>query len=263
MDTSDIRTDPRRDLSKDPWSALRGATAARIGLGRTGDAMPLDAVLDFQHAHARARDAVHAPLDLDALAAALAPLDTVRVRSEAVDRSIYLRRPDLGRRLGVEGAQALAAMPKGADLFFVVADGLSATAVAMHAAPLVHAAMERLGDLRMGPVVLATQARVALGDDIGARLGAGMVAVLIGERPGLSVAESLGVYLTHGPKCGRRDSERNCISNIHGKGGLGYAAAADKLAWLVREAKRRGLTGVDLKDDMPALPASTHLLAST
>ncbi|WP_020185644.1 ethanolamine ammonia-lyase subunit EutC [Methylopila sp. 73B] len=237
----------------DPWSALRASTNARIGLGRSGDAMPLKAVLEFQAAHATARDAVHTPLDLDAVEAALQPLSTLRVKSSAPDRPTYLRRPDLGRRLDDEPSPDLEAAGKGADVVFVVADGLSATAVQMHAAPLVHACAERLKGFKIAPVVLASQARVALGDDVGERLGAALVAVLIGERPGLSVAESLGVYLTYEPRRGRRDSERNCISNIHGKGGLSYALAADKLVWLVREATRLKLTGVKLKDDVDAL----------
>lgn len=228
----------------DPWARYRAATPARIGLGRSGDALPTAALLDLQTAHARARDAVHGAVDFGALAAALAPLETVLVHSAARDRSDYLARPDLGRRLAPEAV--LAAAP--CDLTFVIADGLSAAAVAAHAASLVHAARARLGDLSIGPVVLAEQGRVAIGDDIGSRLGAKLVAVLIGERPGLSVADSLGVYLTFDPKPGRRDSERNCISNIHGAG-LGIEAAADKLAGLVRSALALGLTGVGLKED--------------
>ena len=234
----------------DPWRRLRAATPARVGLGRSGDAMPLSEVLAFQHAHAKARDAVHTPLDLEAVEAELAPLKTIRVASSAPDRPTYLRRPDLGRRLSGEANAALEAAAGDYDIAFVVADGLSATAVQMHAANLAHAAMKRLEGLKVAPIVLASQARVALGDDVGERLGARLVAVLIGERPGLSVAESLGVYLTFGPKRGRRDHERNCISNVHGKGGLSYELAAEKLAWLARSAMRLGLTGVKLKDDV-------------
>lgn len=244
-------SDVAPDVPSDPWATLRAATSARVGLGRSGDAMPLSAVLEFQSAHAKARDAVHTPLDLDALEAELKPLETIRAASEAPDRPTYLRRPDLGRRLA-EGA-SLAGDGEGYDLAFVVADGLSATAVQLHAANLVHACMKRIEGLRVAPVVVASQARVALGDDVGERLKAKLVAVLIGERPGLSVAESLGVYLTFAPKRGRRDHERNCISNVHGKGGLTYAQAADKLVWLATSALRLGLTGVKLKDDVDAL----------
>ncbi|GLK78778.1 ethanolamine ammonia-lyase subunit EutC [Methylopila turkensis] len=240
----------------DLWSPLRAATSARVGLGRSGDAQPLRAVLEFQQAHAKARDAVHLPLDVDALTAELGPHRVVQVESAAADRSTYLRRPDLGRRLDEASAEALDAEEKGFDVVFVIGDGLSATAVQTHAAALLHAAVERLGGLSVGPVVVARQARVALGDEVGERLKAKLVAVLIGERPGLSVAESLGVYLTFDPRRGRRDSERNCISNVHRLGGLSYALAADKLAWLAREALRLGLTGVKLKDDVDLLAAA-------
>ena len=215
--------------------------------------MPLNAVLEFQHAHAKARDAVHTPLDVDALEAALKPHKTVRVESSAPDRATYLRRPDLGRRLSEQASPELDAVERGYDVAFVVSDGLSAFAVQTHAAPLVHACMERMAEFRVAPIVIARQARVALGDDVGERLQAKIVAVLIGERPGLSVAESLGVYLTYEPRRGRRDSERNCISNIHRLGGLSYELAADKLAWLVNAAVKLQLTGVGLKDDMPAI----------
>ena len=230
----------------DRWATLRAATSARIGLGRRGDAMPLDAVLDFQLAHAKARDAVHAALDTEALAAALQPHPVLQVRSAAPDRATYLRRPDLGRILDPDTPLRGGAGP--VDLVFVVGDGLSAIAVQAQAAPLVQACLARLDGVSVGPIVVACQARVALGDPIGHALGARLCAVLIGERPGLSVADSLGIYLTHAPRPGRRDSERNCISNIHGRGGLSPERAADTLVWLVREALRRGVTGVALKE---------------
>lgn len=238
----------------DPWARWRAATRARIGLGRAGDGLPTAALLEFQLALARARDAVHGAVDVGALAAALAPLPVVRVHSRAADRAVYLRRPDLGRRLDEAGCRALAGMTdgQGCDVLFVVADGLSAAAVQAHAAPLVHACVQRLGGVRPGPVVLAEQARVALGDEAGAILGARLVALLVGERPGLSAADSLGVYLTWNPMVGRADSERNCISNIHGAG-QSIPAAADTLCRLIRAALRRGLTGVALKDEGPLL----------
>jgi ethanolamine ammonia-lyase small subunit len=227
----------------DPWIALRGTTRARIGLGRTGDALPVKDVLEFQLAHARARDAVHTPLDTEAITRAVAPLPSVMVHSKAVDRETYLRRPDLGRQLGCS------IDPTGPwDAVFVIADGLSPVGVQVHAVPLLHACLDRLPGWSVAPVVIATQARVALGDEIGALLQADLCAVLIGERPGLSVANSLGVYLTYHPRIGRRDSERNCISNVHADG-LSYDAAADMLAWLMMEARVRKLTGVALKDD--------------
>jgi ethanolamine ammonia-lyase small subunit len=239
----------------DPWARLRATTNARIGLGRAGDAMRTTDVLSFQLAHGRARDAVHTPIDVEAIAMAL-PEPPITVRSQAPDRATYLRRPDLGRRLD---PACLDDLPAGDhDVVFVVADGLSATGVQMHAVPLLKACMDRLKDWRVAPVVIATQARVALGDEIAARLGARMCAILIGERPGLSAADSLGAYLTYDPKVGRRDSERNCISNIH-PGGLKYEQAAEKLVWLMTEARSRKLTGVNLKDDVAAMPREVRV----
>lgn len=235
----------------DPWTVLRQTTRARIGLGRCGDGLPTAALLDFQLAHARARDAVHTPFDAAAMAAALDGLEVVTVRSRAADRATYLQRPDLGRRLDPASAERLT--PGAYDAVFVIGDGLSATGVHAHAVPMLKAVLARLTGWRIAPVVLAGQARVALGDEIGARLGAALVAVLIGERPGLSAADSLGIYLTWYPKPGRTDAERNCLSNIHPPDGLGYEAAADRLAWLMREARARKLTGVGLKDDGPML----------
>lgn len=240
----------------DPWARLRASTRARIGLGRVGDALPLAAVLDLQAAHAAARDAVHAPLDAEALAAAIRAATgdrVVIVRSRAPDRATYLRRPDLGRELLPEDAARL--VPCHADLALVVADGLSAVAASRHAPAVIAALRARLSDVRFAPVTIARQARVAIGDAIGAALGARHVAVLIGERPGLTVAHSLGIYLTRAPRPGRRDSERNCISNIHDAGGLAPAQAASRLAWLLREADRIGATGIALKDGYDPLAA--------
>jgi ethanolamine ammonia-lyase small subunit len=235
----------------DPWIALRAATRARIGLGRTGDALPVGDVLAFQLAHARARDAVHTSLDIDAVAQAIAPLRSVSVCSQAADRETYLRRPDLGRRLDPASHGLLTGKW---DAVFVVADGLSPGGVQLHAPPVLRACLQRLQNWLIAPVVIATQARVALGDEIGALLQAELAVVMIGERPGLSVANSLGIYLTYQPRVGRRDSERNCISNIHADG-LSYDAAADMLVWLMNEARNRKLSGVELKSDRPAVTA--------
>ena len=245
------------------WAALRRMTPARVALGRAGNALPTAAHLDIQEAHARARDAVWSALDADALAAAILPmldplgLPVLRAASQAPDRRTYLLRPDLGRRLRAEDAAALAAYRRNdAPLVFVVADGLSASGVQAEAPALLAAAVPllRASGVPLGPVVIAAQGRVALGDAIGAALGAGMVAVLIGERPGLSAPASLGVYLTLDPRPGRTDAERNCLSNIRA-GGLAPAAAAATLAWLVREAGRIGATGIALKDMRPTGPA--------
>ena len=229
----------------DPFERFRNATRARIGLGRAGDALPTSAILDFQLAHARARDAVHGQVDFAALADQLAPAPSIRVRSRARDRTIYLARPDLGRQ--AEPAD----LPKSEaayDIAFVIADGLSAAAVERHAVPLFKTCMKRLGGFSVAPVILGEQARVAFGDEAAAAFGAEVAIVLIGERPGLSVPDSLGAYITFRPQSGRRDSERNCISNIHADG-LSYELAADKIVWIVRQALRLQLTGVDLKED--------------
>lgn len=242
------------------WARLRAATPARIALGRVGNTLPLGAVLAFQLDHARARDAVHAPFDADALVADLAPLPAIVVDSAAGERATYLRRPDLGRSLSDSGAKRLAAAVAtdpavtGCDVAIVVGDGLSATGVQAGAAALVRAIVTQLHGLTLAPVVVARGARVALGDAIGAALAARVVIMVIGERPGLSVADSLGVYMTYAPRVGRADSERNCISNIHARGGLSPAAAAATLGRLLRESLRRGLSGVDLKDPGEALP---------
>jgi ethanolamine ammonia-lyase small subunit len=243
------------------WARLRAATPARIALGRVGNTLPLSAVLRFQLDHARARDAVHAPFDADALAAALAPLPAIVVSSAAGDRATYLRRPDLGRRLSDQGAARLAqavaedAGISGCDVAIVVGEGLSAIGVEAGGAALVRALVAQLQDLTLAPVVIARGARVALGDAIGAALRARVVVMVIGERPGLSIADSLGIYMTFAPRIGRADSERNCISNVHARGGLTPAAAAATLGRLLRASLQRGLSGVDLKDPGEALPS--------
>jgi ethanolamine ammonia-lyase small subunit len=229
----------------DPFARFRNATRARIGIGRTGDAMTTQAVLEFQLAHARARDAVHGEVDFAALAAELAPANTVLVRSLARDRATYLARPDLGRR---PDPADLPTASDHYDIAFVIADGLSAAAVQRHASAVCKAAMRRLGGFSIAPIVLGQQARVAFGDEAAAAFGAQVAIVLVGERPGLSVPDSLGAYITFGPKFGRRDSERNCISNIHDDG-LSYELAAEKIAWLTKESLRLKLSGVDLKEN--------------
>jgi ethanolamine ammonia-lyase small subunit len=237
------------------WRDLRRFTDARVGLGRAGDAVPTAAHLDFQEAHARARDAVHSALDIARLEADLAPLGqpVFCVRSEAPDRRTYLTRPDLGRRLRAEDAARLPPAP--GSVAFVVADGLCAIGVQAHAPAVLARLLPALRrtPLAPGPIVIAEQARVALGDAIGEALGAQAVAVLIGERPGLSAIDSLGIYLTWAPRRGRTDAERNCISNIR-PAGLSYDAAAVRLLWLLGAARTLGATGVALKDAQPEAP---------
>jgi len=236
----------------DSWAALTGLTAARIALGRAGASQPTEAVLRFDVAHALARDAVHTPLNLAALAErwqAMQGETAVIVHSRAGDRHSYLQRPDLGRRLDEGSATRLAALAAGGiDLAIVVADGLSATGVAAHALDLLGELLPRLRGLSRAPLVLAGQGRVALGDEIGALLKARLVLVLLGERPGLSSPDSLGAYLTFAPRPGRLDAERNCVSNIR-PAGLPLPLAAARLAWLIDAALNRRLTGVRLKDE--------------
>ena len=240
----------------DAWAGLRAFTPARIGLGRSGISQPTGALLEFSLAHAQARDAVHTTLDAASLAVelALAGFEPLHAQSQATDRAQYLRRPDLGRRLNESSRERLrAARPDTAerpDLIFVLADGLSALAITRHALPMLIAARERLPDWSIGPVVIAEQSRVALGDEVGELLGARAVALLVGERPGLSSPDSLGIYLTWSPKVGRTDAERNCISNIRPEG-LSYMQAAGTLSGLLQGARRLGSTGVRLKDEQP------------
>jgi ethanolamine ammonia-lyase small subunit len=239
-------------LSVDPWQQLRNFTRARIALGRVGSSLPTREVLDFGMSHAMARDAVHTPLDAQALCADLTQrgFETLLVQSAAPDRPTYLLRPDLGRKLSKSGVAMLHSLRLGeCDIAFVIGDGLSSMAVSNHAV----AVMEQMRVLlpsqwRMAPVVVATQARVALSDEIGALLKARVVVMLIGERPGLSSPDSLGIYITYAPEVGRQDSERNCISNVRPEG-LDYPLAARKTLWLVNESLRLKLSGVGLKDE--------------
>jgi ethanolamine ammonia-lyase small subunit len=235
----------------DCWAALRALTPARLALGRAGASLPTGVVLRFGWDHAQARDAVQRPLDIETLQRDITALGlaTLQVASRAPDRVTYLMRPDLGRRLDERYASMLEQSPgRGCDLALVVADGLSSSAVQRHAPAVLEQIVRSVPkDWRLAPVVIVTQARVALGDEIGERLGAALVAVLIGERPGLSSPDSLGIYLTWQPRIGRSDAERNCISNIRPEG-LSYGQAAHKLVWLCGEARQMKLSGVGLKD---------------
>lgn len=229
------------------WAALRSLTPARIALGRAGSGLPTEELLRFGLAHARARDAVHAALDAEALCTQLRELglSPVVVRSAAADRDVYLRRPDLGRRLAPDSAISRSDHP----FALVIADGLSALAVERHAVPLVRALISLSPQRWAGAgCCVALQGRVALGDDAGARLGCQLVVVLIGERPGLSSPDSLGAYLTCAPRVGRTDAERNCVSNIRPEG-LGVEAAARRIDWIAAAGVARGVTGVGLGDE--------------
>jgi ethanolamine ammonia-lyase small subunit len=241
---------------QNPLLELRRLTPARIALGRTGTSLPTSAQLDFQYAHAQARDAVHLPFDHPGLSSQLAERgrESLLLHSAATDRNSYLQRPDLGRKLSDESAQTLRnyarANPGGVDLAVVVADGLSALAVHRHTLPFLTRMEEQTAaeGWSLSPVILVEQGRVAVADEIGQLLGAKMVVILIGERPGLSSPDSLGLYFTYNPKVGLTDAYRNCISNVRLEG-LSYGMAAHRLLYLMREACRRQLSGVSLKDE--------------
>ena len=261
-------------VTANPWAALRAFTAARIALGRAGTSLPTAAHLDFQLAHARARDAVDVALDPAPLAASLGEAwpqasPCLLLHSAATDRRHYLQRPDVGRRLDPASIEVLEALAQtcgaGADqgvetrpfdLALVVADGLSAQAITQNAAPFLAHLRQHLAsaEWRVAPICIAAQARVALGDEIGQRLGAKAVVMLIGERPGLSSPDSMGLYLTWMPRLGLTDASRNCISNVR-PAGLGLDEAAFRLSYLLTQARQRQLSGVALKDDTggPAL----------
>ena len=246
----------QHDNSDNPWLDLRRLTPARIALGRTGTSLPTRAQLDFQCAHAQARDAVHLAFDHVGLREQLSERgrESILLHSAASDRHSYLQRPDLGRRLHEDSAQQLRehaqANPGGVDLAIIVADGLSALAVHRHTLPFLNRLDEHIGaeGWSTAPVVLVEQGRVAVADEVGELLGARMTVILIGERPGLSSPDSLGLYFTYNPKVGLTDAYRNCISNVRLEG-LSYGMAAHRLLYLMREACRRQLSGVNLKDE--------------
>ncbi len=232
-------------MTTDPWQRLRGLTAARIGLPRSGASLTTAALLKLRSAQAQARDAVNAALDTDALQDAVGALLTVD--SAARDRAEYLLRPDLGRRLAPS-----AVLPAGThDLVIVVSDGLSARAVQDHAPAVLRALTPLLAGWRIAPLVAVRQGRVAVGDAVAIAVGAGAVLVLIGERPGLSAPDSLGAYLTWKPHPATTDAQRNCVSNIR-PAGLEPVVAAGRIAWLLAAMRARGLSGVALKDDTAA-----------
>jgi ethanolamine ammonia-lyase small subunit len=253
--------------NRDPWQALRQFTAARIALGRTGVSQLTGAQLDFQLDHARARDAVHQALDSASLAHALEAAwpgsgSPLLLHSAAENRNVYLQRPDLGRRLDAPSRAQLTAWRadhsdgRPFDLSIVIADGLSALAVTQHAAPLLRALNTLLApeSWTLAPLAIVEQGRVAVGDEVGELLGAKIVVVLIGERPGLSSPDSMGLYITWAPRVGLTDERRNCISNVR-PAGLGYEDAAHKLHYLLTEARKRQLTGIGLKDETGAAKA--------
>jgi ethanolamine ammonia-lyase small subunit len=240
-------------LTPDPWSQLRKHTTARIALGRAGGSMPTAELLAFAADHAEARDAVYSELDVRSLTDSLSQLNLpiLSVRSRAGDREIYLKRPDLGRRLCDESTTVVSASAgTDVDVALMVGDGLSAVAAQRHAATVLIELVSLLRDRRfvVGPICVVTQARVAIQDEIGSLLKARVAVILIGERPGLGATDSLGGYLVHGPAVGNTDAQRNCVSNIR-SGQLDPCAAAQALTWLIEQSLVRRISGVELKDD--------------
>jgi ethanolamine ammonia-lyase small subunit len=238
----------------DQWIALRRFTQARIALGHAGHALPTRALVDFQLDHARARDAVLLPWDIGVFAQQLQALgtETLILETPVADRGEYLRRPDLGRVLSEGSREQLSLLDAGAvDVALIVTNGLSSTAIERHGIALLQEMVHGYRDrgLRVGPVVLVANGRVGLFDEIGSRMAARMAVIVVGERPGLSAADSLGLYLCYAPGPGNTDAQRNCISNIRPPEGLGYRDAAAKLLQLTDAALRRGLSGVELKDE--------------
>lgn len=258
-------------VTPDAWRELRGATPARIALGRAGGSLPTCEWLAFKSAHAAARDAVHNVFDAERLAAETISLglETVIVDSAAADRTIYLQRPDLGRRLEESSRQRLERLRRPDapyDLAIIISDGLSALAIHRQAAPLLAEVVPALQSeaWRLAPVVIARFGRVALEDEIGALLGADLALMLIGERPGLGSPDSLGAYVVYGPRLGNTDANRNCVSNIRPEG-LPPRAAAETIKYLLSEARRRKLSGVPLKDErlLPRIETPSRLSAES
>jgi ethanolamine ammonia-lyase small subunit len=242
----------------DHWSLLRTLTQARIGLGRAGHGLPTNALLDCQLAHARARDAIHLGWNVNQLATRIAEqgLNPVVLSTQATDRVQYLKRPDLGRRLSADSRALLEALqrPIRSGVALILSNGLSSIAIERHGLELLTALVAALKarDLDPDTVFLVPNGRVALSDDIGSATEARLAIIVVGERPGLSAADSLGIYLTANPGPGKTDADRNCISNVRPPDGLSYETAAAKLATLASEALRRGYSGILLKDDSPA-----------
>jgi ethanolamine ammonia-lyase small subunit len=257
-------------ITATPWDGLRNFTDARIALGRAGVSQPTAAHLAFQLAHAQARDAVHLPLDAHGMADSLASLGlpTLMLQSQAINRTTYLQRPDLGRRLDTSSLETLALWQckntaQSFDVAFVVVDGLSPLAIHQNALPFVSVMLQRLihdavNTWTVAPLTVVSQGRVAVGDEVGEQLRASMVVVLIGERPGLSSPDSMGLYITWHPKVGTTDAARNCISNVR-PAGLSVDAAALTLHQLMVQARVKQLTGVGLKDDVDHLAPPNNL----
>lgn len=239
-------------FTEDYWQSLKQYTSARIALGRAGGSLSTAEQLRLFRAHARARDAVHAAMNHETLQQALAQyhLPVLALQTQAGSRQEFLLRPDRGRKLSPDSLKTLQTQRGAYDISLIIGDGLSARAIQAHVAGLFSALMPKLQQYQLAPICLVQQARVAISDEIGEALNSRLSVIFIGERPGLSAAESLGIYLTYAPRQGKTDETRNCISNVRPEG-MPYAVAADKLSYLIQESFRRKLSGVKLKDDLP------------
>ena len=236
---------------KDHWEFLKNFTDARIAMGRTGNSIPTKNLLEFQLAHAKARDAVHSELNFTEISDLLNKfnLQIINLHSSVHNRMEYLQRPDLGRKLNEESKTILNKCQKGFDLSIVIADGLSSLAIKNHLKPFLENLLPELNSWRLAPLSVVKEGRVAIGDEIAQILEAEIVVILIGERPGLSSPDSMGIYLTYAPKSGLTDESRNCISNVR-PAGLNYSSASKKLLYLLNQSRSKKLSGVNLKDEM-------------
>ena len=236
---------------KDHWEFLKNFTDARIAMGRTGNSIPTKNLLEFQLAHAKARDAVHSELNFTEISDLLNKfnLQIINLHSSVHNRMEYLQRPDLGRKLNEESKTILNKCQKGFDLSIVIADGLSSFAIKNHLKPFLENLLPELNSWRLAPLSVVKEGRVAIGDEIAQILEAEIVVILIGERPGLSSPDSMGIYLTYAPKSGLTDESRNCISNVR-PAGLNYSSASKKLLYLLNQSRSKKLSGVNLKDEM-------------
>lgn len=241
-------------IQEDGWQALKSYSRARIALGNTGGSLPLREVLNFRLAHANAKDAIYSALNIDQLSADIGAYDIplLHLRSQAADRHEYLKRPDLGKKLNESSMKSLEKINSPFDIVIILTDGLSADALNAHALKVIHHFMAAMNDDFKVAFCIVEQGRVAIGDQIGQKLKAKFTAIFIGERPGLSSPDSLGIYTTYSPEVGTTDERRNCISNVHQEG-LGYAEAAKILNFLMSESLRRRISGVELKLDMKQL----------
>ena len=250
------------NIIENPWALLKEYTDARIGLGRAGISIPTSHSLAFQLAHAQAQDAVHLPLDVEYVIEQLGNINLnqeiftpILLHSQAVNRTVYLQRPDLGRRLDKKSIEVLKKVntlkDEKYDLSIVIVDGLSSLAIKENAQIFIKKLIEVLNfssqDWEIAPITIVQQGRVAIGDEVGQILNSKISIVLIGERPGLSSPDSMGLYLTYNPKVGLTDESRNCISNIRIEG-LSYEEAVKKTMYLLKESRKLELSGVNLKD---------------